>query len=325
MALDGLRRNRFLVFGRAGMDLYADPPGEKAESARQFFACLGGSAGNVAAGIARLGGHAGLVTAVSDDSVGRFVCNQLRDFGVDIAHVSVVGEGRRTSLAVVETRLDDFQSVIYRNGAADLAVTAANARAVSYADYGALLLAGTVLAAEPGRTAAFTAMDLARQAGLTVVFDIDMRPYTWASADEAADVYGKAAGLSDVVVGNDEEFSVLTGPGGDPLRRAEDLARTSAQIAVFKRGERGARTFTRHGAFDTGVFPVDARKPVGAGDAFMAGLVTSLADDRTVEDSVMRGSAAAAIVVSGIGCAPAMPTADELAAFIADHPGPTGP
>ena len=101
--------------------------------------------------------------------------------------------------------------------------------------------------------------------------------------------------------------------------------RTTAQIAVFKRGQFGARTHTRSGAFDSGVFAVEARKPVGAGDAFMAGFVTSLADGRRVEDSVRRGSAAAAIVVSGIGCAPAMPTPDGLDAFIADHPGPTGP
>ena len=72
------------------------------------------------------------------------------------------------------------------------------------------------------------------------------------------------------------------------------------------------------------MFAVVARKPVGAGDAFMAGFITSLADGRGVDDSVVRGSAAAAIVVSGIGCAPAMPTSAELDAFIADHPGPTG-
>lgn len=324
MALEGLRRKRFLVYGRAGMDLYADPPGAKAEGAQRFFACLGGSAGNVAAGIARLGGEAGLVTAVSDDSVGRFVRNQLRDYGVDITHVAVVGDDRRTSLAVVETRLEDFQSVIYRNGAADLAVTAEQSRSIAYADYGALLLAGTVLAAEPGRSAAFTAIDLARRAGLTVVLDIDMRPYTWSSPEDAAATYGKAAALSDIVVGNDEEFAVLAGPDNDPLRRAEELVHSTAQIAVFKRGQHGARTFTRDGAVDTGVFTVAARKPVGAGDAFMAGFITSLADGRGLDDSVVRGSAAAAIVVSGIGCAPAMPTSAELDAFIADHPGPTG-
>ena len=40
-------------------------------------------------------------------------------------------------------------------------------------------------------------------------------------------------------------------------------------------------------------------------------------------DAVLRGSAAAAIVVTRVGCAPAMPTAAELASFIAGYPART--
>ena len=325
MALASIRRNSFLVFGRAGMDLYADPPGTQAQTANRFFACLGGSAGNVAAGIARLGGTASLVTAVSDDSVGRFTLNELQSYGVDISNISVVGDGLRTSLAVVETRLEDFQSVIYRNGAADLAVTVDQARSVPYDRYGALIMAGTVLASEPSRSATFEAIELARRAGLAVIFDIDDRPYTWASPEDAAATYARAGALSDIVIGNDQEFAVMAGPAGDGLQCALDLVRTTAEIVVFKRGQDGARTFTKDGAFDSGIFPVKALKPVGAGDAFMAGFVTALASDMGVETAVARGSAAAAIVVSGIGCAPAMPTPTELSDFLAHHPGPSAP
>ena len=325
MALASIRRNSFLVLGRAGMDLYADPPGTQAQHADRFFACLGGSAGNVAAGIARLGGQASLVTAVSDDSVGRFTLNELRRYGVDISNIAVVGDGLRTSLAVVETRLEDFQSVIYRNGAADLSVTPDQSRSIRYDRYGALIMAGTVLASEPARSATFAAIDLARQADLAVIFDIDDRPYTWASADDAAATYAKAARLSDIVIGNDQEFAVMAGPAGDGLQCAVDLVRTTAEVVVFKRGQDGARTFTKDGTFESGVFPVKALKPVGAGDAFMAGFVTALASGISVEAAVTRGSAAAAIVVSGIGCAPAMPTPTKLADFLAHHPGPSAP
>ena len=69
--------NRWLALGRAGLDLYADPPGTRVEEARAFFPALGGSAANVAAGIARLGGSAALLTTLSSDAVGRFVFNEL--------------------------------------------------------------------------------------------------------------------------------------------------------------------------------------------------------------------------------------------------------
>ena len=88
----------------------------------------------------------------------------------------------RNSLAVVETRVEDCQSVIYRNNAADFAMTAADVEAVDYAAFRRLITTGTVLAAEPSRSAAFRAFDLARAAGLPLIFDIDYRPYSWPSA-----------------------------------------------------------------------------------------------------------------------------------------------
>ena len=66
----------------------------------------------------------------------------------------------------------------------------------------------------------------------------------------------------------------------------------------------------------TGIFPTEAIKPVGAGDSFMAGLLSSLASGYDLKNSVIRGSACASIVVSLPGCAPAMPDEDQLNNFI---------
>ena len=63
-----IRRGRFVVVGRAGMDLYADPPGTRTEEATQFSAALGGSSANIAVALARLGQKVALVSTVSDDA-----------------------------------------------------------------------------------------------------------------------------------------------------------------------------------------------------------------------------------------------------------------
>jgi 5-dehydro-2-deoxygluconokinase len=160
--LSRLTGNRFIIFGRAGMDLYPDPPGTKTEDATRFFACLGGSSANIGVAITKLGGHADLVTCVSDDAIGRFAVNELDKYGVGRAHVRAVGGEARNSLAVVETRIVDHQSVIYRNGAADFEMTEAYMEAVDYAAYDALITTGTVFAAEPSRSAAFRGFDLAK-------------------------------------------------------------------------------------------------------------------------------------------------------------------
>jgi 5-dehydro-2-deoxygluconokinase len=71
--------------------------------------------------------------------------------------------------------------VIYRNNAADFQMDIADVEAVDYKSYGALITAGTVFAAEPSRSAAFRAFELARAAGLPIIFDVDYRPYSWPS------------------------------------------------------------------------------------------------------------------------------------------------
>jgi len=323
--LDRIRGNSFVIIGRAGMDFYADPPGTKTEEANRFFACLGGSSANIGVAITRHGGRAALVTRVSDDAIGRFVLNELDRYGVDRAHVAPVGGEARNSLAVVESRVEDHQSVIYRNGAADFEMNIRDVEAVDYAPFSALITTGTVFAAEPSRSAAFRGFDLARSAGLPLIFDVDYRPYSWPSPEVAAEVYSRAAALCDVIVGNDLEFGFLAGGFEKGLDKARDLARSGARIVIYKMGEAGAITITPETEFRTGIYPVDALKPTGAGDSFLGGFVTALAQGRDLRDAVLRGSACASIVVSRVGCAPAMPTTQELENFLAVHSGPTEP
>jgi len=284
---------------------------------------MGGSSANIAAGIVKLGGKAALVTCVSDDAVGRFCRNKLAQYGVDATYVKSVGGEARNSLAIYESRVQDHQSVIYRNGAADFEMTLADVEAVDYARFGALLTAGTVFAAEPSRSAAFRAFELARAAGLPIIFDVDYRPYSWPSAQVAEEVLSKAGALSDVIVGNDDEFGFMAGAKDKGLAMARSLAATSAKIVVYKMGEHGAITFANGEEIRTGIYAVTALKPTGAGDSFMAGLLTSIAEGHDLKTAVLRGSACAAIVVAKPGCAPAMPYPADLDAFLAAHAAPS--
>ena len=315
MGIDSLARNQVLALGRAGMDLYADPPGARIETASRYVSALGGSAANIAAGVARLGGGAALLSAVSDDAIGRFVLNELARHGVDSRHVATVAGGARNSLAVVETRDVDCQSIIYRHGAADFQLSLDQLDRVDWRRYGALVVTGTSCAVEPSRGVAFAAIARARAAGIAVVLDVDYRPYSWVSAEDAAATMKRAAALSDIVVGNDEEFAVMA--GADGLEHARALARSSASIVIYKQGERGSINMADGEEFATPVFPVRALKPTGAGDAFMGGFLVSLAQGLSPREAVRRGSAAAAIVVTRVGCAPASPTSAELEAFLA--------
>lgn len=321
--MEGIKGNRFAVLGRAGMDLFADPIGVKSEEADTFHADLGGSSANICAGLVKLGSQASLITSVSDDAIGRFCLNRLQHYGVDTSYIRVLGGEYRTSLALYESRTENFQNVIYRNGAVDFQVTDADVDRVDYSSFSALISAGTVFASEPSRSATFQGFENARKAGLPIIFDVDYRPYSWPSPEIAADVLSRAGEASDLIVGNDEEFGFMAGGLEKGFAKAQDLARKPGRVVIYKMGEKGAVTLADGQEIRTGIYPVDAIKPVGAGDSFMAGLLASIAAGHSLKDSVMRGSACASIVVSKPGCAPAMPTTPELNAFLASHPGPT--
>ncbi len=318
-----LNGNRFVVLGRAGMDFSPEPAGTRIEEATSFSSSLGGSSANICVALSRLGAQASLVTCVSDDAVGRYCLNQLDHYGVERQHVRSVAGEFRNSLAVSESRIEEHQTVIYRNGAADFQMSLPDVEAVDYSQFSALITTGTVLAVEPSRSAAFRAFELAEQAAIPLIFDVDYRPYSWASAEEAAEVYSRAAALCDIIIGNDVEFGFMAGDYDKGLDTALELAQSGAAIVIYKMGEQGAITLTPKDEFRTGIYPAVALKPTGAGDSFMGGFIASLAAGYPVRDAVLRGSACAAMVVARVGCAPAMPTPAELDAFLTAHPEPT--
>ena len=201
----------------------------------------------------------------------------------------------------------DCQSVIYRNDAADLLLNAAHVAGIGFEGYGALIVTGTALAVAPSRSATLSAMKQARAAGVPVILDVDYRPYSWASAADAAATCRMAAEASDMVVGNDVEWDVMAGGSGG-LAYAVQLA--GARAAVYKMGKgldqpcrRGALRNThlsRHRAEADG-----RRRRLHGGPRDRTCRSASICRAVTVR----RGTAAAAIVVTRVGCAPASPTA----------------
>ena len=81
----------------------------------------------------------------------------------------------------------------------------------------------------------------------------------------------------------------------------------------------GSITFTEDKEIKKGIFPVTPLKPTGAGDAFMGALIGALLKNYDIENSIEIGSAAAAIVVTKVGCTPAMPDLDEILDFMKNN------
>ena len=148
--------------------------------------------------------------------------------------------------------------------------------------------------------------------------DIDYRPYTWETKNIAKKIYCQASELCSGIIGNDEEFAVLSGAYSEGLKYAKKLS-SNCDFVIYKKGEKGSITFADGIEIKKGIFPVKPLKPTGAGDAFMGALIGGLLKDYNLEKAIEIGSAAAAIVVSKVGCAPAMPNLEEILDFMRTH------
>ena len=319
-----------ICLGRAGVDFYAQQDGVALEDVVTFRKSVGGSPANVATQLARLGGRAAILSMVSDDGFGRYVRRFLADNQVDVSALKTDTTGALNSTSFTEMRPEQCKVIIYRRDAADLQLQPADIDRDFIASARALLVTGTALSASPSREAAWHAMDLARQAGTRVVLDIDYRPYGWHNANEAAVTLRLACSLADIVIGNREEYDVLEqleqlmpSAERDDHASARRVLSGMTQVAVVKDGQRGCRVFQRDGSqLDMGIYPVQARKPFGSGDAFAGALLWALFEGRDWTHATRCGAAAAALNVSRDACAEAMATKIELTQFMAQHAAP---
>ena len=313
-----IQKNNFLLIGRAGVDIYPDPPGTKTENANKYVTHLGGSSANMGVQLTKYGGSCSLLTRVSNDALGKFAINQLDSYGVKSDLVKSEDNESRISFAIVESTAVDHQSIIYRHKAADLFLNKNDIENSNLQNYECILITGTSLAAEPSRSAVLYALKLAKEKKIPVIMDIDYRPYTWESEDKAKEIYNLAGDYCSGIIGNDDEFAILSGNYDDGLSYAKKISR-NCDLVIYKMGEKGSITFANNEEIQRGIFPVKPLKPTGAGDAFMGSLIGAILKKYALQKAIEIGSAAAAIVVTKVGCAPAMPDLDEVLDFMKNN------
>ena len=313
-----------ICLGRAGVDLHAQLADTSLAGTPGFNKFVGGSPANIATALAKLKRKAGFIGCLSDDGLGNYVYDYLNEQGVDLQGMQWDDSGTRTSLAVTEMRPNSPEVVIYRNNAADLALHPAAVDAGYIAKASFLLVSGTALCMSPSRDATLLAMHYARARGTRVVLDIDYREYSWDSTEAAALYYTLAAGMADILIGNREEFDVLESLNApaerDDAATAKHYLNAVTEVVIIKDGPEGCRAFCRDGEqYSQGIFPVTARKPFGAGDAFAGALLAALLHGHTIDEAMGVGAAAAAINVSGDSCTESMPDLPQLNSFLAER------
>jgi len=327
------KRLDVICIGRIAVDLYGQQIGARLEDMTTFSKYLGGSSGNVAYGTAIQGLKSGMLARVGDEHMGRFLREELQRVGAD-TQCLITDEKRLTGLVILGIKdQDTFPLVFYRDNCADMGLVPDDIDEEYITSARAVAVTGTHLSHPDTRAAVLKALDIARRHGLRTALDIDYRPVLWGltslgdgetrfvESQHVTQQLQEVLHYFDLVVGTEEEFHIAGG-STDTITALKNVRQATKATLVCKRGPMGCVVLEgripdswEQTALQSGV-RVEVLNVLGAGDAFMSGLLRGWLNDESWEQACRYANACGALVVSRHGCAPAMPTRAELDDFL---------
>lgn len=316
---------KIVCFGEVLVDFLAQPA-QSPEMPRAFIQYAGGAPANVAAAVARLGGHADFVGMTGTDMFGDFLVDSLRDAGVGIEGI-VRTDAARTALAFVQLDEHGERSFnFYRPPAADLLFRAEHFGADAFTGPAAFHACSNSLTEPAIAATTLQGVARARAAGALVSVDMNLRPALWPKDADPHPPLWDLLLEADLVKLARVELDYLAARLGDDAAVLQRLWRGRTQAVVVTDGREQVRWFTRETDGSVASFRVRAIDTTAAGDAFVGGLLFHLAqhgitgttfgdfirDTAAFEGALRFAAAAGGLTVTRHGAFAAMPTLGEV-------------
>lgn len=278
------------------MVMFGPPPHELIEYCDHFVALLGGAEANVAIGLERLGMHAGWVGKLPQNALGRKLVNETRSFGVDTSAVVWSDTGRVGTFFVEWGAAPRPLVTIY-----DRAGSAATTLRGDELDWDYVLHAEWVvltgITPALSDTCRATTLEVARRAqdaGVRVAFDVNYRSLLW-PPDAAREAYRELLPHVDLLVATEPDVEIVLGKRmerQDAMRALADCC--GAQAIAMTLGAEGALGYDREAHYRAQGYDVRCVNRLGAGDAFVAGMIYGYTH-RGMQEGLAYGMAMAAL------------------------------
>src|SRR5260370_30112467 len=230
-------RVEVVVMGRLSADLYPAQIRTRLREQRNFVRYVGGFAGNVCTGLARLEVHTAIVSKVGDDGHGEFIRDFLSRESVDVGWLGI-DHALNTPIVFCEIWPPDrFPLLFYRTPTdPDWELIPDDFDVEAVADAPILLASGTGLARDKSRASHMAALERHQN---TAIFDLDYRPSFWSGAGAYQRAVQAALPHADIVVGNEDEVRAATGVE-DARQGIVALPALGPRVLILKRGGQGA-------------------------------------------------------------------------------------
>ena len=286
-----------------------------------YSLAVAGAEFNVATGTARLRHQVAYLTKLGDDPFGKLISRTLQQNGIDNSLVIYSKERSTGFMLKSKVSKGDPEIFYFRKGSAASTLSVEDVEKIDFTKFTHIHLTGILPAlTESTRAAEQLMFKKAKEAGLFISFDPNLRPQLWPSQEVMVETLNRFASQADLVLPGNGEGQTLCGTT-DPKEINKFYLGLGAKAVITKVGPKGAFCSVKDGKeFMTPGFIIDkVVDTVGAGDGFACGVITALMEGLPLEQAVERGCAIGAVQCTFAGDNEGLPTPEALAAFISSH------
>ncbi len=232
----------------------------------------GGAPANVAVGAARLGGGSSFLGKVGDDILGHFLKETLNEYGVDTSQMVLGTEARTGAVFVTLKAGGERDFYFYIDPSADRFLKKEELNNRLFEENKLLHIGSISMISEPSKSATEKAVEMAKNAGMIVSFDPNLRLSLWKDEETARTVIKGMLGKADIVKVSEEELEFLTGKHSieEGLRALNGY---NIPFTLVTLGAEGSYLSSGGNLVKVPAMKVEAVDTTGAGDAYVSGML----------------------------------------------------
>lgn len=297
--------------------------GQSEQGNNLFEACPGGAPCNVLALLNKMGKKTAFYGKVGKDQFGTLLRGTLKDVGIDESHL-LTDEEVNTTLAFVHTFPDgDREFSFYRNPGADMMLSADEVEPEFLAQ-AKLFHFGTLSMTHDGvREATKKALKAAKEHGLLVSFDPNLRPPLWSSLELAKEQMEYGFQFCDILKISDNEIQFVSGKEDYDEGIQYLQEKYNIPLILLTMGKDGSRAYYKGMRVERAGFKCKTIETTGAGDTFCGSSLNYILEhdfehltEEQLGEMLTFANAAAAIVTTRKGAIRSMPEKEEVLELI---------
>jgi 2-dehydro-3-deoxygluconokinase len=245
----------------------------------------------------------GYLTAVGDDAISQKMLDFFTLSGLDTDHIARIPD-QTAGLYMIQLEHGERSFAYWRDTSAAKMLAADPARLdAAFTGDEILLFSGITLAilSPEHRQNLLDALTIARTKGCEVIFDTNIRPRLWSSAEESKLWLAKAAQIADIMLPSFDEEEEMFGDT-KPQDTAERYRELGAHTVIVKNGAHEMYAWSKgEGGMSISPEPVTPIDSTAAGDSFNAGYIAARMQGANLEDALRAGMTLSAHVVQHRG------------------------